>query len=118
MFDLGREASGVVDRAIDLETVTLADDEVVVTVSGRGVTQPVPALLSGDFFCASLTSSSVSASASPPSVTCSPTISSDGDRSTVSSFEPVQFRPRKTRETFGALLTFGATASTSSLATM
>ena len=36
-FDLGREASGVIDRAIDLETVTLADDEVVVTVSGRGV---------------------------------------------------------------------------------
>src|SRR5262245_37009556 len=32
-----REPSGVIDRAIDLETVTLADHEVVVTMTRRRV---------------------------------------------------------------------------------
>ena len=37
MFDLRRESPGVIDRTIDLQTVTLADHEVVVTMTGRGV---------------------------------------------------------------------------------
>ena len=37
VLHLRRESPGVVDRAIDLQTVTLADDEVVVTVTRRRV---------------------------------------------------------------------------------
>ena len=46
-------------------------------MTGRRVHTARSGFAVGDFFSASLTSSSVSASASPPSVTCSPTISSD-----------------------------------------
>ncbi len=37
IFDLGRESPSVIDRTIDLQTVTLADHEVVVTMTGRSV---------------------------------------------------------------------------------
>ena len=33
MFDFGRETSRIIDRTIDLEAVTFADDKVVVTVA-------------------------------------------------------------------------------------
>jgi len=37
VFDFRRETSRVVDRAIDLESVTLANHEVVMTMARRGV---------------------------------------------------------------------------------
>ena len=102
VFDLRREASGVIDRAIDLQTVSLADYKVVVTVSGRGVDAAGSCFAGRLFSRASLTSSSVSASASPPSVTCSPTINSDGRSSQAWRHSSrSSFDAGKTRQHFG-----------------
>src|SRR5436190_18207538 len=39
VFDVRREAAGVIDWAINIEAVAFADDEVVVTMARRGVYQ-------------------------------------------------------------------------------
>ena len=54
MFDLGGEAARVIDRAIDLEPVTFADDKVIVTMTGRGM-YATCAGLAGDEFVTRIT---------------------------------------------------------------
>src|ERR1044072_3636909 len=40
VFDFGSEAPGIVDRAVDLQTIFLADHKVVVTMTRRSVYTP------------------------------------------------------------------------------
>src|SRR6266516_3814838 len=120
VLDLRSKPAGIINRTIDLQTIPLANDKVVVTMArraryaaGNGLggsvpvtvcTQPVPALEVACLSRASFTSSSVSASASPPRVTCSPTISNDGRSSHAwRHSKRSSFDPRKRASTVGAI---------------